>query len=127
MGYIEPAFNGEAIFGFPVTMWTEDPEREKQINAFIGINGVEVLDLGQRVRTTHVKGRVWADTQAGLGAAFLPLRLYKNGRAYTLFTTKGELWFNVQLHRLAEVERIFHDPYQGVFYQNYTATLIHLV
>jgi hypothetical protein len=126
MGLITPLFNGEAIFGWPVTMHTEDPPRDKQVNAFVGINGVEVLDLGMRTRTTHVKGRYYADNEFILGQMFEYLSSYKNPFAYTLYTTKGQTFDFVQLQSIQEIPPVKVDASLGQVFQDFTVQLIHL-
>lgn len=107
-------------------MWTEDPPREKQVNAFVGINGVEVLDLGLRQRTTHVKGRYTAPDEFTLGALFATLGAYKNAFSYTLVTTKGQVYNFVQLHSYAEIPPARRDGATGYVYQDFTVVLNHL-
>lgn len=127
MGLISPTFDGSAIFGAPVTMHTTDPPREMQVNAFAGIDGVEILDLGRRMRQTHVKGRYTADSEFELGAMFSILRSYKDTpEAFPLYTTKGELFLYCKLSDVQEVPPVHVDGITGRVYQDYTCTFIHL-
>jgi hypothetical protein len=121
---LPPTFDGNAMFGFPVTCWVTDPPREQQINGFPGVNGVEVLDLGARYRQIHVRGRMTGNDANDLGVRFEFLRAYKNEFGYTFMTTKGEYFFNVKLYSIDE-EPMWHiDPATGECYQNYSATFI---
>jgi hypothetical protein len=126
MGLIVPLFNSEAIFGWPVVMHTDDPPRDKQVNAFVGINGVEVLDLGMRTRTTHVRGRYYADNEFILGQMFQYLSSYKNPFAYTLYTTRGRRSISCNCSRSRKSLPVNVDASRGQVFQDFTVQLIHL-
>lgn len=127
MGLIVPSFAGQQLFGWPVTMYTEDTPRAKQINSFPGINGVEVLDLGFRLRQTIANGRLTGGDESELAAAVGIFRSFNDGGAYDLYTTKGEFFEQVQLHLFAERPRVFYDPTLQIVFQHYTATFWHLL
>ena len=57
-----PSYGGVPIFGGAVTMRTADNPREKQVNAFFGLSGLETLDGGLRGRTTLVTGLLYGNT-----------------------------------------------------------------
>jgi hypothetical protein len=107
-------------------MHTDDPARDQQINAFVGINGVEILDLGMRTRTTTVAGRYYADNETELGSMFGILRNYKNEFAYPLYTTKGELFPFCKLQSIQEIPPIKVDATNHKVYQEFRVTLVHL-
>jgi len=50
------SFGGASIFGTAVSMTTADNPREKQLNAYFGLSGLESLDGGLRGRVTHAAG-----------------------------------------------------------------------
>ncbi len=128
MSYITPTYGGDAIFGHPVMMTTDEPPNEIQMNAFPGINGVEVLDLGSRVRHTHVRSRYVADSMEGIGALFGILRNYKrNPQAFPLYTTAGETFPLVKLQSFRPIPPIHADGSTASYYQDFEATLIHLL
>jgi hypothetical protein len=124
---IVPLFNGEAIFGLDVLMQTMEPSRERQINAFLGINGVECLDFGSRMRTTQVAGRLIGDSPEEVGMYETRFRNYRNAYAYTLLTTEGILWNNVMLDTFAPTGRLMGDPGTQQFWRAYRATFLHLI
>jgi hypothetical protein len=124
---IIPLFNGEAIFGLDVIMQTVEPSRERQINAFLGINGVEVLDFGSRMRTTQVAGRLIGDSPGEVGVYETRFRNYRNPYAYSLLTTEGILWNDVMLDTFAPQGRLMGDGSTGQFWRSYHATFIHLI
>lgn len=127
-GYIRPSpsFDGTNIFGIDVVMYTVDPPRERQVNAFFGVNGVETLDLGMRMRHTLVEGRLVADNEYDLGFLESSFRAYKNPYAFTLVTTEGIVWPDVQLDSFEPIPPIRYDPMSGVVWRRYKAKFDHL-
>jgi hypothetical protein len=121
-----PTFNGEYIFGVDVLMQTSEPSRERQINAFLGINGVECLDFGSRLRNTSVSGRLIGYSPAEVGVYETRFRNYRNAYAYNLLTTEGILWPNVILDTFAPQGRMAGDAGNGQFWRSYRATFLHL-
>jgi hypothetical protein len=124
---IVPLFNGESIFGLDVIMQTIDSARERQYNAFLGVNGVECLDFGSRMRTTQAAGRLIGDSPEEVGIYETRFRNYRNANAYTLLTTDGILWNNVILETFAPVGRIMGDFGTRQFWRSYQAKFIHLI
>lgn len=124
---IVPSFNGENIFGADVTMQTSEPSRERQINAFLGINGVECLDFGSRLRNTAVSGRLIGYSPAEVGGYETRFRNYRNANAYSLLTTEGILWNNVILDTFMPQGRLMGDGSSGEFWRSYRATFLHLI
>lgn len=122
-----PSFNGEFIFGIDVAMVTVDPPREVQVNAFNGINGVEILDHGSRQRYTNVTGRLLMPTIGDLAAAENRIRAYKNPFAYTLVTTDGLTWEDVKLESFQPAPPIRMDAATGYVWRTYQARLIHMI
>jgi hypothetical protein len=121
-----PSFDGYYIFGVDVVMVTIDPPREKQVNAFLGINGVESIDLGMRMRHTQVTGRFIADNEYDLGNIESAFRAYKNPGAYELVTTDGIAWPAVQLDSFEPVPPIGYDRASGMVWRRYRARFNHL-
>lgn len=126
MSIIVPSFNGEFIFGADVVMVTSDPPRDVQVNAFIGINGVEVIDLGRRARYTMVTGRFIGVDEYGLGAIENYFRSYNDGYAYTLITTDGLVWPDVKLESFEPQPPMRLDRFTGEVSRAYRARLMHL-
>lgn len=124
---IIPQFNGETIFGLDVTMQTVEPSRERQVNAFLGINGVECLDFGSRMRHTQVAGRLVGYSPGEVGLWESRFRNYRNPYAYTLLTTDGILWYDVILDTFTPTGRIMGDAGTGEFWRSYRATFLHLI
>jgi hypothetical protein len=125
MGLYAPSFNSEYIFGTDVTMVTVDPPRESQVNSFLGINGVEILDHGSRQRYTEVTGKLQAPDEAGLGMLENRFRSYKDAYGYTLVTTDGLYWENVKLESFQPTPPIRVSLTAGVVFRNYRARFIH--
>lgn len=124
---IIPTFNGETIFGIDVQMQTSEPSRERQINAFLGLNGVECLDFGSRMRQTDVVGRLVGYSPAEVGMWETRFRAYRNPYAYVLYTTEGILWYDVILDTFKPNGRLMGDFGSGEFWRSYRATFLHLV
>lgn len=125
MGNYTAQFNGEYIFGVNVTMVTVDPPRETQVNSFLGINGVEILDHGSRQRYTEVTGQLQATDEAGLGLLENRFRAYKDPYGYMLVTTDGLIWQNVKLESFQPTPPIRVDQTAGIVFRNYRARFIH--
>jgi hypothetical protein len=125
MGLIIASFNGEFIFGWNVTMVTVDPPRETQVNAFLGVNGVEILDHGARQRYTQVSGQLRGETEYELGMAENYFRKYKDPYGYVLVTTDGLIWEQVKLESFEPQPPIRIDNMGGFVFRNYRARFIH--
>jgi hypothetical protein len=122
-----PSFNNQFIFGIDITMVTVDPPREVQVNAFSGVNGVEILDHGARQRYTNVAGRLLMPTLAELAAAESNFRSYKDPYSYTLVTTEGLTWPGVKLESFQPIPPIRTDGATGQVWRNYQARFIHTI
>ncbi len=120
-----PAFGGVNIFGTAVTMSTADHPREKQINAFFGVSGLETLDGGLRGRATSVTGLLSGPTAAALAAAEAGFRSFNDGLARTLVDQFGTTWANVRLESFQPRGRVKQSPY-GYFFRPYYARFLHL-
>src|ERR1700761_6415825 len=90
-----PSYGGVNIFGAAVTMSTVDQPREKQINSFFGLSGLEALDGGSRGRFTEVSGLLYGSSAASLAAAESALRNYDDGVPRLLVDNLGVGWGNV--------------------------------
>jgi hypothetical protein len=126
MSFITPSFGGEYIFGIDVVMNTADNPRDEQVNAFMGVNGVEVLDHGSRGRVTNATGRFLCASLAELAAVETRFRQYHNQYAYTLVTTEGIIWYDVKLESFESIPRIGMDSYTGQVWRSYRARFRHL-
>lgn len=124
---IVPTFNGEYIFGVDVIMQTSEPSRERQINAFLGINGSECLDFGYRLRNTAAAGRLIGNSPEEVGLYESRFRSYHNAYAYTLYTTEGMTWLNVILDTFTPQGRLMGDGSAGQYWRAYRATFLHLI
>ena len=120
-----PSFGGVNIFGTAVTMSTADHPREKQINSFFGISGLETLDGGMRGRTTTVSGVLYGNTSAALSGAEMLFRSYNDGVARILVDTFGTAWASVRLEVFQPAGRVKQSAY-GAFFRPYQARFFHL-
>jgi hypothetical protein len=121
-----PSFGGAAIFGNVEQMPTIDNPRDRQVNAYNGQNGLEVLDGGGRGRVTTVSGRLYGDGIDGLAAAVGLFRSFHDGLAYVLTDTAGNAWPIVRMERFQPSGRIRQDT-NGTCWQDYSAEFLHLV
>ena len=121
-----PSFGAVNIFGTAVTMSTADFPREKQINAYFGISGLEALDGGLRGRSTNVMGLLSGPVAAGLAGAEALFRSYNDGVARTLVDQFGTSWANVRLELFLPWGRVKQSP-SGYYFRPYHARFLHLV
>jgi hypothetical protein len=121
-----PSFGGTNIFGTAVSMNTEDHPREKQVNSFFGVSGLETLDGGSRGRYTHASGLLFGSSAVALATAEALFRSYNDGIARILVDTFGTSWSNVRLESFLPQGRVKQSPY-GYYFRPYHARFFHLV
>lgn len=119
------SFGGTIIFGTAITMSTVDNPREKQLNAFFGLSGLESLDGGSRGRVTHVSGLLFGNSPLLLAGAESLFRSFNDGAVHPLVDTLGVAWSNVRLESFQPQGRIRQSP-GGVLFRAYTARFLHL-
>ncbi len=119
------AYGGVNLFGIAVTMSTADHPREKQINSYFGLSGLETLDGGSRGRVTSVGGVLVGRTPAELAQAEATFRTYSDGLTRDLSDSLGTTWTNVRLESFQPLGRIRQSP-QGMFFRSYRAQFLHL-
>ena len=120
-----PSYGGVNIFGTAVTMSTVDHPREKQINSFFGLSGLETLDGGSRGRFTEVGGLLYGSSAGSLASAESTFRSYDDGVARVLIDNLGEAWGNVVLQSFRPMGRVRQSPF-GVYFRAYKARFLHL-
>jgi hypothetical protein len=121
-----PSFGGINIFGTSVVMNTNDNPRARQVNAFFGISGLELLDGGSRGRFTDVSGVLAGASAAALSAAESLFRSYDDGVARTLIDNFGMASSNVCLQSFHPSGRVKQSP-SGYFFRPYQARFLHLM
>ena len=90
-------FNGTDL-GFIFEMNTIPSPKALQVNAYCGIDGVGVVDLGSRGGRTTVLGAIVAPDAASLATATQGLRaLMVSGAKATLVDQEGTSWASVRL------------------------------
>lgn len=120
-------FNGLSIFGTAVKMRRTINERQAQNNAYPGLAGIELLDMGLRGQITHVQAKLTGATRSDLNTAIALFESFYDNRAYTLEDNYGVAFVNVVLKRFAPTSK----PYaglagSGVFCIDYEAEFQHL-
>src|SRR4051812_5080928 len=100
------SFGGVNLFGTSVSMGTADNPREKQLNAYFGLSGLERLDGGSRGRVTRVTGLLYGSSPALLSSAESRFRSFNDGVARVLVDTLGATWPNVCLESFEPLGRI---------------------
>src|SRR4051794_25671014 len=118
-------FGGTNIFGTAVSMVTSDNPRQRQLNAYFGLSGLEILDGGLRGRFTHVTGLLYGGSAAALASVELLFRSFNDGVARTLVDTLGVTWQGVCLVSFQPHGRIRQSP-GGVLFRTYKARFLHL-
>src|SRR5689334_1561156 len=119
------SFGGTNIFGTAVSMITADNPREKQLNAYFGLSGLESLDGGSRGRVTHVTGLLYGNSAASLVSAESLFRSFNDGIVRPLVDTLGMAWPNVRLESFQPQGRIRQSP-GGILFRSYKARFLHL-
>lgn len=118
-------YGGVNIFGTAVSMVTSDNPREKQVNAYFGLSGLEALDGGLRGRVTTVRGLLFGASPLQLSAAEGAFRAFNDGEARTLVDTLGTAWPLVRLESFQPLGRVLQSP-GGVLFRAYQARFLHL-
>ena len=118
-------FGGVNIFGTAVSMATADNPREKQINAYFGLSGLESLDGGLRGRVTNVTGLLYGESPLLLAGVEAHFRSFNDGQARILVDTLGTPWPNVRLESFQPQGRVRQSP-SGVLFRTYQARFLHL-
>lgn len=119
------SFGGTSIFGTAVSMVTADNPREKQLNAYFGLSGLESLDGGLRGRFTQVTGLLYGTSPAGLANSESLFRSFNDGVARVLVDTLGMSWTSVRLDFFQPQGRVRRSP-GGVLFRAYKARFLHL-
>ena len=120
-----PSYGGVNLFGTAVTMSTVDHPREKQVNSYFGLSGLETLDGGARGRVTEVSGVLFGQTPASLASSESTFRSYSDGVTRDLIDTLGSDWSNVRLETFQPIGRVRQSP-TGLFFRSYHARFLHL-
>jgi hypothetical protein len=99
-------FNGVNL-GFVFEMNVAPNPKARQVNAYAGANGLEVIDQGSRGGTSYVEGALISASPNGLAAAEQSFRaLQVDGRSYLLVDTLGTTWPGVTLIQFAPKGRV---------------------
>ncbi len=120
-----PSYGGTNIFGTAVSMATTDNPRERQINAFFGLSGLESLDGGLRGRNTLATGLLYGGSSVELATVESLFRSFNDGVARPLIDTLGVAWLGVCLVSFQPQGRIRQSP-GGVLFRAYKARFLHL-
>jgi hypothetical protein len=120
------SFNGVSL-GLVFEMAGPAPNPNgRQVNAYAGADGLEVLDHGSRGGTTVVEGALVASSGPGLAALEQSLRsLHVDGGGYVLVDTLGQAWSPVILARFQMAGRV-QIVAGGGFARRYTAEFLHV-
>jgi hypothetical protein len=118
-------FGNQAIFGTGVTFSTSNRPRQTQVNSFFGINGVEVIDGGNRGRETIVSGTLIAPDSASLSQSESVFRNLADGVARELVDSSGNTWQNVLLEHFQPIGRV-QLAASGSSIRSYRARFFHL-
>lgn len=120
-----PGYGGNAtVFGVSVRMAPTLNDRAAQRNAYPGLSGVELIDLGGRGRMTTIRGRLFGSTVGNLMAAKAILESYVDNVPRVLVDTAGIAWPNVVLHPPRFIDR--WTPGAGGFTWAYEQVAEHL-
>jgi hypothetical protein len=118
-------YNGQAIFGYSVTMPHVVNPPAEQINAFFGVSGQQSLYGGTRGRVFEVSGLLYGADLIALNAAEDLFLSYIDGIARVLVDTRGRAWPNVICRTFQPQGRVIRDN-RG-YYLPYRALLTGLI
>lgn len=116
--------DGLAVFGVAVRFKLDDSPRERQVEGYPRLDGLEVTDLGDRGMRSSVSGELTGETVPELAAAVANLRAFKDGRGHLLTDTLGRAWPNVILERVSELQFVY-DVANGVYVMYYSCEFLH--
>ena len=109
-----PSFGGVNIFGTAVTMSTADHPREKQVNSFFGVSGLETLDGGMRGRTTTVSGVLSGQLGGGPRGRGGDLPFVQRRRRADPGRHFGTAWASVRLESFQPTGRVRQSAVRGL-------------
>jgi hypothetical protein len=123
------SYAGANIFGIVLTMRVaQEGQFQTQKTAVAGLDGVEVMTLGQREEYTTVKGVLNGASVADVISQMATLRAAKRWGMNDLVDNFGNVWPYVILESWMQEEPIRYDG-SGLYgyYVHYTARLFHPV
>lgn len=118
-------FNGTSL-GEVLVMNTAQAPKQRQVNAYPGVDGLQLIDHGTRGAMTSVQGVLYATGKSGLSSLLDTFRGYQSaGGKATLVDKLSKTWTNVILVQFAPVGPCY--PIQGgvQFCQQYEAQFLH--
>lgn len=117
------SFNGTDL-GIVEACNTAQAPKERQVNAYPGVNGLQLIDHGTRGAMTQLRGVAFASSRAALASTLDVFRGYlaAGGKA-TLVDTYGASWAGVILVQFRPVGNIY--PMPGGFCIRYEAEFLH--
>lgn len=104
---------------------TEANPSERQVNAYPGVNGLEILTMGSRGWKSHAQGTLFATSAAGLILLESAFRnLEANETVSLLVDTLGVVWANVRIDHYRPTGDAFPVGIGGVG-RSYEMTFLH--
>ncbi len=91
--------DGIPCFGVAVHITPQANPDHVQINAYPGINGLQVMDMGSRGRVFQVTGLMIGSTPGDVEANEVSLENFADGLPHLLISTAGGIWQNVTYRR----------------------------
>ena len=118
-----PSFNSTDL-GIVEVCNTVQAPKERQVNAYPGVDGLQLIDHGTRGAVTSLRGVFSASSKAALASILGTFQGYHaaGGKA-TLVDTYGVSWPNVILVQFRPVGVIYPCP--GGFCTRYEAEFLH--
>jgi len=101
------SFNGISL-GLVFTMPVTTNPNARQVNAYCGANGLEVINMGSRGGHTVLEGAIVAAGPSALAAAEASLiAMVRDGGAYTMVDSLGTAWPGVILVTFQPKGRVY--------------------
>lgn len=112
--------------GYIQFMVTSPNAHARQVTAYPGVNGIEVLNMGSRGSNTVLQAAVSSSSLAGVSTALQTLGAYVlDGGAYTLVDNMGTTWTNVIMVSFQPTGRVVRSL-PGVYTIKYEAEFLHI-
>ena len=116
--------------GPAVQVVTMPAPNELQVNAYPGVNGLEVINHGSRGGTSHAEGWCYGADLTSLAAAEQTWRgMVTAGTVATLVDTLGTSWANVRITLFQPQGRVLPAVFLGTggFVRRYRMEFLHRV
>ena len=119
-----PTYAGLTLFGPVATVIVAAEPRARQINSYNRIDGLEVLDLGNRGGTARIEGIWFFADAADLNTTLGTWSSLVDHNPRVLFDSKGLIWANALLDPYRLEGKSTTSPATGQIIQRFSGSLL---